>query len=76
MPEGQPGIGRGGENTELRGTWAAQSVKRPTLYFFAQVTVSRCVGSSPETGSVLIPRILQEFRDFYPEGNGKHERFK
>ena len=38
-----------------RGTWVAQSVKRPTL---AQVMVSRFVSSSPAWGSVLTAQSL------------------
>ena len=36
-----------------RGTWAVQSVKRPTP---AQVTISQFVSSSPGSGSVLTAR--------------------
>ena len=40
---------------KCRGTWVAQSVKRPTL---AQVTISQLVSSSPTLGSVLIVQSL------------------
>ena len=39
-----------------RGTWVARSVRRPTL---AQVMISRFVGSSPASGSVLTAQSLQ-----------------
>ena len=38
---------------ESGGAWVAQSVGHPTL---AQVTISRFVGSSPASGSVLAAR--------------------
>ena len=40
----------------FRGARVAQSVKRPTS---AQVTISRFVGSSPVSGSVLTVRSLE-----------------
>ena len=40
------------------GTWGAQSVGRPTS---AQVTISRFVGSSPASGSVLTAHSLSLF---------------
>ena len=39
-----------------RGAWVAQSVERPTS---AQVMISRSVGSSPASGSVLTARRLE-----------------
>ena len=42
-----------GSKPELGGVWVAQSVERPTS---AQVTISRCVASSPASGSVLMAR--------------------
>ena len=39
-----------------RGAWVAQSVKRLTL---AEVMISRFVGSSPMSGSVLTARSLE-----------------
>ena len=46
-----PGLtGRGRDITPVRDTWVAQSVKRPTS---AQVMISRFVGLSPMSGSVL-----------------------
>ena len=44
----------------LRGAWVAQSVERPTA---AQVTISRFVGSSPASGSVLTARSLEPASD-------------
>ena len=41
----------------MRGTWVAQSVKRPTS---AQVMISEFVGSSPVSGSVLQLRAWKE----------------
>ena len=38
------------------GAWVAQSIKHPTL---AQVMISRFVGSSPASGSVLTARSLE-----------------
>ena len=38
------------------GAWVAQSVERPTS---AQVTISRFVGSSPTSGSVLMAQSLE-----------------
>ena len=49
------GAERGRFKPALRGAWVAQSVKRPTL---ARVTISRCVSSSPASGSVLTARSL------------------
>ena len=43
-----------------RGTWVAQSVKRPTS---AQVMISRSVSSSPASGSVLTARSLEPVSD-------------
>ena len=43
-----------------RGTWAAQSVKYPTL---ALVMTSRFVSSSPTSGSVLTAQSLQPASD-------------
>ena len=40
----------------LSGTWVVQSVKCPTL---AQVMISRSVGSSPPSGSVLTAQSLK-----------------
>ena len=42
-----------------RGAWVARSVKRPTS---AQVMISRLVGSSPASGSVLTARSLALLR--------------
>ena len=42
------------------GTWAAQSVERPT---WAQVTISRSVSLSPESGSVLTAQSLEPALD-------------
>ena len=53
----------GTESLDVRmawGTWLAQSVKRPTS---AQVMISRFVGSSPESGSVLTAQSLQPALD-------------
>ena len=44
----------------LRGTWVAQLVK---LWNSAQVTISRFVGSSPASGSVLAARSLEPALD-------------
>ena len=44
----------------MRGTWVAQSVKRPTS---AQVTISQVVGSSPVSGSVLTAQSLESVSD-------------
>ena len=44
----------------LRGAWVAQSVKRPTS---ARVMISRFVGSSPTSGSVLTARSLEPASD-------------
>ena len=44
----------------LGGAWVAQSVEHLTL---AQVTVSRFVGSSPMSGSVLTARSLKPALD-------------
>ena len=43
-----------------RGVWVAQSVKRPTS---AQLVISRFVGSSPASGSVLTARSLEPASD-------------
>ena len=40
----------------LKGTWVAQSVKRPTS---AQVTISWFVSSSPASGSGLMAQSLE-----------------
>ena len=40
----------------MRGTWVDQSVKRPTS---VKVMISRFVGSSPGSGSVLTAQSLQ-----------------
>ena len=42
------------------GAWVAQSVKRPTS---AQVMISRSVGSSPASGSVLTAQSLEPISD-------------
>ena len=42
------------------GAWVAQSVKRPTS---AQVTISRSVSLSPESGSGLMARSLEPVSD-------------
>ena len=42
------------------GTWVAQSVERLTL---DQVMISRFVSSSPVSGSVLTPQILEPSSD-------------
>ena len=42
------------------GAWVAQSVEHPTS---AQVTISRSVGSSPASGSVLTARSLEPASD-------------
>ena len=46
--------------TNVLGNWAAQPVKRLTL---AQVTISRFVGSSPASGSVLRAQSLEPALD-------------
>ena len=43
-----------------RGAWVARSVKRPTS---AQVMISRSVGSSPASGSVLTAQSLKPVSD-------------
>ena len=43
-----------------RGAWVAQSVKHPTS---AEVTISRLVGLSPSSGSVLTARSLEPASD-------------
>ena len=43
-------------NRNFRGTWVAQLVKQPTL---AQVVISRFMGSSPLSGSVLTAQSLE-----------------
>ena len=45
---------------KARGAWVAQSVKRPTS---AQVMISRSVGSSPASGSVLTAQSLEPVSD-------------
>ena len=42
------------------GAWVAQSVGRPTS---AQVVISRSVGSSPASGSVLTAQSLEPVSD-------------
>ena len=69
LPE-DDGIGRieicsGDEKKPLnavfpRGTWVAQSVKRPTS---AQVMISWSVSSSPASGSVLTAQSLEPISD-------------
>ena len=44
------------KNTSRRGAWVAQSVERLTS---AQVMISRSVGSSPASGSVLTAQSLE-----------------
>ena len=44
----------------IRGAWAPQSVKRLTS---AQVTISRFMGSSPASGSVLTAQNLESASD-------------
>ena len=46
--------------THKRGTWVAQSVKRPTL---AQVMISWLVSLSPTSGSVLSAQSLEPASD-------------
>ena len=46
--------------TRVRGTWVAQSVKRQTS---AQVMISRFMGSSPSSGSVLTAQSLEPASD-------------
>ena len=46
--------------TKNRGAWRAQSVKHPTS---AQVMISRLVGSSPASGSMLTARGLEPALD-------------
>ena len=48
------------ENRDFWGTWVAQEVKRPTS---AQVMISRSVGSSPMSGSVLTVQSLEPASD-------------
>ena len=48
------------KGNQVRGAWGAQSVKRPTS---AQVMISRFVGSSPASGSVLTARSLEPLSD-------------
>ena len=45
---------------ESRGAWVAQSVGRPTL---AQLMISRSVGSSPASDSVLTAQSLEPASD-------------
>ena len=47
-------------NLMLRDTWVAQLVKRTTL---AQVMISRFVGLSPTSGSVLTAQSLESASD-------------
>ena len=44
----------------MRGTWVAQSIKRPTS---AQVMISWSVSSSPMSGSVLTAQSLEPASD-------------
>ena len=44
----------------VRGSWVAQLVKRPTS---AQVTISQLVSSSPASGSVLTAQSLEPVSD-------------
>ena len=44
----------------MGGAWVAQSVKRPAS---AQVMISRSVGSSPVSGSVLTAQSLEPVSD-------------
>ena len=44
----------------MRGTWVAQSVERPTL---VQVIISKMVGSSPMSSSVLTAQSLEPALD-------------
>ena len=46
----------------LEGAWVAQSVKRPAS---AQVMISRSVGLSPTSGSVLTAQSLEPVFRFY-----------
>ena len=46
-----------------RGTWVAQSVKRPTL---AQVMISQFMSLSPASGSVLTAQSLKPAPDSVP----------
>ena len=48
------------ESSSLRGTWVAQSVKRPAS---AQVMISRSVSSSPVSGSGLMAQSLEPASD-------------
>ena len=45
---------------DFRGTWVAQSVKRPTL---AQVVILRSMSLSPALGSVLTAQSLEPVSD-------------
>ena len=54
------GLGHVDFKIQIRGAWVAQSVKRPTS---TQVMVSRSVGSSPVSGSVLTARSLEPVSD-------------
>ena len=47
-------------NGDARGAWVAQSVERPTS---AQAMISRSVGSSPASGSVLTAQSLEPVSD-------------
>ena len=48
------------KQNDTRGSWAAQSVKRPTS---AQVMISRFIGSSSASGSVPTARSLEPASD-------------
>ena len=52
----QPCVASCFKTVEETGAWLAQSVKRPAS---AQITISRFVGSSPASGSVLTARSLE-----------------
>ena len=56
-PEGRAALAL---KIDLRGAWVARSVKRPTS---AQVMISRSVGSSPASGSVLTAQSLEPVSD-------------
>ena len=47
-------------NNKMRGGWVAQTVERLTS---AQVTISRSMGSSPVSGSVLTAQSLEPASD-------------
>ena len=48
------------QSGHIRGTWVAHSVKRPPS---AQVMITRFVGSSPVSGSVLTVQSLEPASD-------------